>query len=314
MLSRTATQLFWLSRYFERSENTARMLDAIHNLALLPQSGQRQLDWEAPLIITGMREAFFQLYPEGGLNDMLHFMIFDTSNPSSIYTSIRQARENAHAVRGNITPDMWESINATWLEMRGDKVHELARRGVQPMLEWVKAESHRFRGVTYGTMRRDEAYQFLRLGTFLERADCTARILDVKYHLLHEGNPNPDADKSSANYHAWGALLRSVSAFETYQSIYRDSVRPLQVAELLLLRADMPRSLHACVNEIRDLLLNMEQPSARRALWLAEELHAQLHYASVDDIVRPGLHDYLTYFLQQIESLSARIHEAYLAH
>ena len=188
MLSRTANNLYWMSRHIERAENTARVLDVTYRMSLLPYRTPDQAwadPWALPLIITG-HATFYYERNRGAITSerVLRFMALDPANPSSIYSCIQSARENARTVRGAITSEMYEDINGLWLEMRNRTNESLFTQGISEFFEWVKMRSHRFRGVTVGTLLRDEAYQFIRLGTFMERADNTARILDVKYHTL----------------------------------------------------------------------------------------------------------------------------------
>ena len=182
-------------------------------------------------------------------------------------------------------------------------------RGISEFLEWVKMRSHQFRGVTVGTMLRDEAYSFLRLGTHLERADNTARILDTKYHILL---PSAADVGGAVDYYQWASLLQSVSGFESYRRIYSDVISPRRVAELLVLRADMPRSLHACMNLIDDILRELCDDRSRELERMSGELHARLHYGRTDDIMRFGLHEYLMDFLQRVSLLGDEISEHFL--
>jgi uncharacterized alpha-E superfamily protein len=204
---------------------------------------------------------------------------------------------------------MYEDLNSAWLEMRNTDYAMIEARGVSEFLDWVKMRSHLFRGVTFGTMLRDEAYHFIRLGTHLERADNTARILDVKYHTLL---PSAADVGGAVDYYQWGALLRSVSGFESYRKIYSDVITPRRVAELLILRDDMPRSLHACINFIHETLETLCDASSREIEREAGELHAKLHYGKADDIIRLGLHEYLMDFLERISKLGDDISRHFL--
>lgn len=311
MLSRTADNLFWMARYIERAENTARVLGVAHLNSLLPTdlpAAETHL-WYAPLNITGCAEDYIKRIGLVEPATVSKYLAFDPDSPSSIFTSLSLARENARAVRGAITSEMWESINATWLEF--NRMREtFGPEKVPELVEWVKERSHLFRGVTAGTILKDTAYSFIRLGTMLERADNTARILDVKYHILL---PSLNDVGGAADYYQWGALLRSVSSFEAYRKIYRDVIKPINVAELLILNAKMPRSLHACVNEIQTILDDIDGGSGREARRLAGELHAALHYGRVADIFAQGLHEYLTEFLESTSALSQEIRHSYLA-
>ena len=205
-----------------------------------------------PLISTGGATAFYKSLPGAHRRKRdPKFMVLDAGNPSSIYCCLRAARESARSVRGAITSEMYEDLNGAWIEMRSYDYQRLQRIGVSEFLEWVKMRSHLFRGVTFGTMLRDEAYHFIRLGTHIERADNTARILDTKYHILL---PSAADVGGAVDYYQWASLLQSLSGFESYRKIYSDVISPRRVAELLVLRDDMPRSLHSCMNLIDDTL------------------------------------------------------------
>jgi uncharacterized alpha-E superfamily protein len=309
MLSSTADHLYWMARSMERAENTARMLDITYRMSLLKQAvAEPHHEWRAMLSISGLHEDFEARYPEPNAASVMHFMTLDTDNPGSIYNSIFTARENARAVRGSITSEMWEVLNSTWLEMRRIKSEGIAQDGVSRFFEWVKEQSHLSRGITHGTMLRDDTFRFLRLGTFLERADNTARILDVKYHILL---PSPSEVGGAADYYQWSAVLRSVSAFESYRKVFRDQISPRKVADLLILRADMPRSLMACMNEVNRLIQEINGPRSGELLRRSGLLHAGLKYGTIDEIFVSGLHEYLSTFLERIYSLGDLINTTY---
>ena len=314
MLCRTANELFWMSRHIERAENAARLLDVTYRMSLLPyeavEPGLAWAEpWAVPLITSGLAKTYYQRYSELSAENVLRMMILDPSNPSSIFCCLRAARESARAVRGAITSEMYEDLNSTWLEMRRLDYAEIEGQGVSEILDWVKLRSHLFRGVTFGTMLRDEAYHFLRLGTHLERADNTARILDVKYHTLL---PSAADVGGAVDYYQWGALLRSVSGFESYRKIYSDVITPRRVAELLILREDMPRSLHASMNFIFESLELLCDDGSREIERVAGELHAKLHYGKADDIIKQGLHEYLLDFLDRISALGDDVSRHFL--
>ncbi|MEO8038620.1 MAG: alpha-E domain-containing protein [Betaproteobacteria bacterium] len=296
MLSRTASNLYWMARYVERMENTARILDVTYRMSLVPKDARlADQEWYAPLNITGTLYPFSGRFDEVNSRGVLHFMTLDRDNPSSIVSCARAARENARAVRGHITAEMWEVINGTWLEIQKVTDVELTSNRLMSLFEWVKERSHLFRGVTVGTMLSDQAFHFNRLGTFMERADNTTRILDVKYHVLL---PSIDDVGGAVDYYQWAAVLRSVSAFAAYRRVYRDVITPLRVAELLILRDDMPRSLHHCMRETYEMLRLISGGVRNEAVRLAGEAHAGLHFGRVDAIFAEGLHEYLTDFLR----------------
>ena len=305
MLSSTASTLYWMARYIERAENTARILDVAYRMSLLPQSAQlTDHEWVAPLNITGTLYPFSGRYSTVTAKDVMYFMALDPNNPSSIYSCAKEARENARAVRGNLTLEMWEVINTTWLELQQVTEERIAGEGALGFFDWVKDRSHMFRGVTVGTALKDGAFHFNRLGTFLERADNTARILDVKYHVLL---PSLQDVGGAVDYYQWAAVLRSVAAFAAYRKVYRDVITPLKVAELLILRQDMPRSLHACMDEAYDILQMISTPYSGEAIRSAGELHASLHFGRIDVIFSEGLHEYLIEFVGRLKALSSEV-------
>jgi uncharacterized alpha-E superfamily protein len=311
MLSRVASNLYWMSRYVERAENTARVLDVAWRMSLLVKETRLQdQEWFAPLNITGTLFPFSGRHNVVCAREVLHFMALDPENPSSIHACAHQARENARAVRGSITSEMWEVLNSTWLEMAQMTEERMLARGVSAFFDWVKDRSHLFRGVTFGTLRRDDAYHFVRLGTHLERADNTARILDVKYHILL---PSVKDVGGAVDYYQWSAVLRSVSAFEAYRKVYRDVITPLKLAELLILRADIPRSLHFCIRSAHETLEYVKNAQSDETMRRAGKLLAGLQYGRISEIFAGGLHEYLTDFLQSTQELSNGVQRSFFA-
>ena len=311
MLSRTADHLFWMSRYTERAENTARMLDVSYQMSLLPQSAAvAQMGWQGLLSISELLPFYKSKYDEVTAANVMRFMVSDENNPSSIISCLRAVRENARAVRGVLTTELWETQNQTWLEAQREiHTHDFLDDPAK-LFEWVKFRSHLSRGVTIGTMLKDEARSFMRLGTYLERGDNTARLVDVKYHAIESdffGEAN-DKDQEYDFYH-WSAILRSVSAFEIYRKVYRDVIRPDRVAELLILRSDMPRSLHACLEEVVSNLSVVSDNLRSETLHKAGKLLSELKFGRIAEIMDTGLHAFLTQYLDRVnvigESISA---------
>jgi uncharacterized alpha-E superfamily protein len=336
MLSRTADHLFWMARYMERAENTARMLDVNYQMSMLPQSAEEtEKGWRGVLGISELTASFQERYPSFDARNVLEFMVRDTNNLSSIVSCIGAARENARAVRGTLTTEVWETTNQTWLELKrllaGNELH----RDPSSLFEWVKFRSHLSRGVQVGTMLQDEALHFVRIGTFLERADNTARLLDVKFQSLagdyfgprngpmqmqsqwqgggaqgqvqSQGRDSPEVD-----FYHWSAVLRSVSGFEVYRKVYRNVIRPDKVAELLILRPDMPRSLAACMNALMSNLTAVANAQSGETLRKAGRLHSDLQYGRIDEILATGLHAYLTQFLDRVNDLGVGISRDFL--
>jgi uncharacterized alpha-E superfamily protein len=308
MLSRTADHLYWMARYTERAENMARMLDVAVQTSMLPQS---QLDteqaWRAMLGISELQEAFDATHGELNESNVLAFMVTDPANPSSIVSCLSSARENARAVRGVLTTELWETQNATWLEL-GERVVLDGDPGA--FFEWVKHRCHLARGVALGTMLADEAMVFIHLGTFLERADSTARILDVKYHAAKDSVTHDLLTQREFYY--WAALLRSVAGFEIYRKVYRDSITPARVAELLMLRADMPRSLLACMEQVVTNLKAVRNDVSGDTERQAGRMQAQLQFARIEDILEAGLDNTLSKFMEDVYDLGNRISRDFL--
>ncbi|HYP85078.1 alpha-E domain-containing protein [Variovorax sp.] len=314
MLSRTADHLYWMARYTERAENTARLLDVNYQTSLLPQSAEvAKYGWQGLLSISELLPNFNSKHDQITPEATMHFMVCDEENPSSIVSCLRAARENARAVRGALTTESWETMNTTWLDVTRMLRAGEFERDPGAFFEWVKFRSHLSRGVVLGTMLQDDAFHFARLGTFLERADNTARLVDVKFHALNTEffGAATEEDQEYDFYH-WSAILRSVSAFEVYRKVYRDVIRPERVAELLILRPDMPRSLHACMHEVVENLAKVHNQQSAETLRRAGKLLADLQYSRVEEILATGLHAYLTQFLDRVNDLGGRISQDFL--
>ncbi len=314
MLSRTADHLFWMSRYTERAENTARMLDVNYQTTLLPQSDAvAQVGWQGLLSISELLPTYTKRYGAIAAKEVMDFMVKDESNPSSIISCLGAARENARAVRGTLTTEVWETQNTTWLEVKRMLKSGEFEKDPGQFFEWVKFRSHLSRGVTVGTMLIDEALHFMRLGTFLERADNTARLVDVKFHALQSDFYGTASEKDQEyDFYHWSAILRSVSGFEVYRKVYRDVIKPERVGELLILRPDMPRSLHASLNEVVNNLSLVVSDPASETLRRAGKLRSELQYGRIDEILATGLHAYLTQFLDRVNDLGAHISREFL--
>lgn len=320
MLSRTADCLYWMARYTERAENTARMLDVNHQTSLLPQPSEfLEQSWKKLLTISKLEESFLQKYDAVTRENVLDFMIYETSNPSSIVSCLFAARENARVIRGRITSEAWETQNTTWLELQ--RILE-ARNQADPsrLLEWVKHRCHLFRGVMHGTMLKNEAFYFMNVGTLLERADNTARILETKYEdqatlkvLRTDKKVDADgADGDFFDFYHWATLLRSVSAFEIYRQIYSDQVTPKQVAELLIFNKQMPRSLVSCVNELIPLISEVKNQQSKEIERLLGKLKASLDYSDIDEVFSQGLEEFIEEFLERINHIADEFSNAYL--
>ncbi|HVX98470.1 MAG TPA: alpha-E domain-containing protein [Pseudorhodoplanes sp.] len=313
MLSRTADNLYWLARYVERAEYLARILEATQRLTSvpIPNAGTTN-EWESAVASAGCANAFYEAYDEANEETVTDFLAFSTRNPSSIRSCFEVARTNARAVRTALTVEMWDAINGTWLELRRYGNGPTSREEFSRFLRWVQESSLRFDGSAYRTMLRTDAYWFTRLGVHLERADNTARILDVKYHLLlpeaeHVGGP--------LDYFQWAAILRSVSALTSYHWVYRESVKPWLVADLLILKEEMPRSLASCYENIVANLDRMAAAYGRQgpAQRLARGIRTRLQNSRMDDIFQRGLHEFIQEFIADNNRIGTAISQQYLA-
>lgn len=309
MLSRTADHLFWLARYIERAENTARMLDIAYQTTLQPQSADEcEQTWRSLLSISELNALHASGYEAVDGRSVMKFFVADENNLSSIFNCLRAVRENARAVRGALTTEVWETSNQTWLEfcrlLRGDW-----QRDPSALFEWVKYRSHLSRGVTVGTMLQDEAFHFIRIGSFLERADNTARLLDVKFYDEGEGPLERDVAR---DFYYWSAVLRSVSGFEIYRKVYSNVIQPEKVAELLILRADMPRSLAHCITRMHANLKRVANAQSTETLRCAGRLEASLAFGRIDEIMAQGLHPFLDGFLADVAALGDGISRDFL--
>ncbi len=313
MLSRTADNLFWLGRYVERAENMARLLDVgmrMSSLSLDREAGASE--WHSTILATGCEKSFYGKYERASASAVIRHLVRDLDHPSSILSCIETARHNSRAVRTALTVDMWEAVNQTWLEVRQLAAEEFSVDRVRRFLDWVKERSLLFGGAVTNTMLRNDAYWFTRLGTFVERADSTARILDVKYHILL---PEFETIGGSLDYYQWASILRSVSALRAYHWIYRERLKPWLIAELLILRPEMPRSLFNCFHEITlhlDLLAGAYgvRGECHR---LAGQMHARLRYGKIDDVFQHGLHEFLTEIVDSNIVLGDEIAKLYLS-
>jgi uncharacterized alpha-E superfamily protein len=313
MLSRTADNLYWLARYVERAEYLARILEATLRLTSvpIPNAGGTN-EWESAVATAGCEGAFFEAYDEANEETVTDFLAFSAANPSSIRSCFEVARTNARAVRTALTVEMWDAINGTWLELQRYGNGPTSREEFTRFLRWVQESSLLFDGSAYRTMLRNDAYWFTRLGIFLERADNTARILDVKYHLLlpeaeHVGGP--------LDYFQWAAILRSVSALTSYHWVYRESLKPWLVADLLILKEEMPRSLASCYENIVTNLDKMAASYGRQgpAQRLARGVRTRLQNSRMDEIFQRGLHEFIQEFIADNNRIGATISQQYLA-
>jgi uncharacterized alpha-E superfamily protein len=310
MLGRTANDLFWMSRYMERAENMARLLEVGYRIALLPREGGGQEEqWRSTLRSAGCDEGYVASYGAYETTDVVSYMLFDAGNPSSVYSSLATARRNARAQRTAITREMWESLNGAWIEFSAIDGATLTSNELPQLLDWIKERSALFRGAMLNTILRNDTFYFNQLGTFLERADNTARILDVKYYVLL---PHSEIVGGEIDSVQWAAILRSVSAHRSYRWVYKDSYKPWQVADYLILNGQMPRSLRSCYDEIVPALEGLggfyRGPS--KCLPTANETRRLLVEGNMNAIFQSGLHEFLADFIGRNNGLGSEISAA----
>ncbi len=312
MLSRTADCLFWLARYTERAGNVARGLSVTSRMAAVSaRLGDDGAEWRSLLTASGGDEGFYAKHREPTPEQVVHWLVHDPDNPSGIIPSIEAARHNARTVRTALTVDMWEALNDSWNRLRGLGPAATEGEGLLEFCSWVRERVMLFNGAAADTMLREEAWRFIHLGTMLERADNTARLLDVKHHLLA-----PTVD-GTVDYMQWQAVLRSVSALRAYQYMYRDRLDPRRIAELMILRPELPRSLVACLGEVAETLEGIAAGQGGRrgeCHRLAGEIQAKLRFGRIDAILEEGLHAFLTAMIARTAALGEEIERFYIRH
>ena len=313
MLSRMADSLYWLSRYVERADNLARILDTAQRMAGLPSNYAGSTnEWESVISTAASTAAFSAQFDEVTRANVLHFIVGSQANPSSILSCIATARNNARSVRTAITSEMWETLNDAWNETRTADVRAMSPSDLSRFLAMVKEMSLRFDGAAYRTMLRTDHFWFQRLGTYIERADNMARLLDVKYHVLL---PRQELVGGSLDYFQWASLLRSVNALTSFHWVYRESLQPWLVADFLILRSEQPRSLVSCYKEINEYLDQISDAYGRQGASQrrARATLARLGNANIDRIFQAGLHEFLEEFIADNNELGRNISQQYLS-
>jgi uncharacterized alpha-E superfamily protein len=301
-----------MSRYIERAENIARLLEVGYRIALLPREGVGGQDeeWLSTLRSAGCEQGFLAKHATYDTRDVVNFMLFDADNPSSVYSSLATARRNARSQRTALTREMWESLNAAWIEYSAIDPATLNSNELPPLFDWIKERSALFRGALLNTILRNDTFYFNQLGTFLERADNTARILDVKYYVLLPHNELVGGEIDQAQ---WAAILRSVSAHRSYRWVYRESYKPWRVADYLILNPQMPRSLRSCYEEIAAALVALGRyyGASNGCQSLARETLHLLEGGDMNAIFQSGLHEFLAEFIARNNRLASEVSSTY---
>lgn len=290
MLARTAENLYWLARYIERADFLARLLQGAAHMSAVRVDADRSSEWQSALLASGSRPDTLARPWPATASEVIHYLAFDPANLSSIVSCLETARQNARAVRTALTVDMWDAVNGTWLELRHFDPARMDDDRLRAFLDWVQARAGLFHGVYASTMLRTDGFRFTRLGQFLERADNSARLLDARLRV--------DGDDIGAQVddHPSLAILRVVGARRAYRVLFKGRVAPAQVADLLLLRPEFPRSLVFCFEQITqqlDQIAGQDPHRSAEAKRLAHSLYAQLRFGRIDHILAHGLHRYL---------------------
>ena len=312
MLSRSASNLYWMGRYVERADFLARLIEATSRLAALPSTyGGDPTAWSGALAASGMAVAYAERREETDESHVVAFLANDPQNPSAIRNCLERARNNGRAVRTSLTVEAWEALNAAWHETDRYGTRPLSKPRAGELIEAVRRSAFAFEGALHRTMLRGDALNFLQLGAAVERADNTARLIDVKYHLLL---PKDEAVGGSLDYFQWATLLRTVSALTAYHWVYRGGLKPWLVADLLIFNTEMPRSLACAYSQIVEILDRLSHHTGRRgpADRVASSMHASLRASDIEEVFASGLHEFIGGFIAGNSRLGEAVAQQFL--
>jgi uncharacterized alpha-E superfamily protein len=313
MLSRTAENLFWISRYMERAETTARLLEVGSRNALIPNtSGGFRSEWESVLRASGTADAFVEKYGEPVQRNVESFLFFDVDNPSSIASCIYRARENGRIVRTALTGQVWDALNSAHQEMMQMRRTERSKLSISGLVDWTTRQAALLRGAIEDSQLRNDGYDFLYLGFSLERADSTARLLDVKYYVLL---PQVDYVGSGLDNYQWTTILRAMSAHRAFNWAYGGEISPVKIADFLILNPKSPRSLVTSIEEACHHLDRIARAYGRatEAQTRIRAMLAGLSEAAVEDIFDEGLHEFLTRMIDEVAALTGVVRDIYFS-
>jgi uncharacterized alpha-E superfamily protein len=311
MLSRTAESMFWAARYMERADTLARNLEVAYRMSLMPtvSSGNRS-EWQSILSTADLLDNFSQEYAEVNQKNIEHFLIYSQTNPSSIRNCIRAARNNGREVRTALTSDVWSALNQAYIEFQKfeNRPDDL---DLPTVCEWVKRQAATVHGSFLSTQLRKDGYDFYNLGTYIERADNTARLLDIKYYVLL---PTIDMVGGSVDSYQWTTLLRALSSYRSYYWIYGGDYSADKIADFLVLNRSCPRSLSFCTVQVAHHLEMLSSDYGRHsdAQLLAQEMRDNLREAKISKIVEQGLHEFLQEFITSNTLLTDKISQSFL--
>lgn len=305
MLGKTAGGLFWMYRYLERAENITRIVETGQRIALT-RSRENSNEWASVLQTASVDLGYFEKHDELTKDSVIDWMLRDKDNPSSVMSAVERARNNARLVRTALTHEVWEAINGCWMRVSDGLKRKVSERDLPHLLGLIRQHTALVRGATHGTMLRNDIYDFARIGTFLERADNTGRILDVKYYVLL---PATNAVGSNLDNVQWETILRSVSGEGGFRMVHGHNPNPRDIAAFLILDGRVPRSLYFCAKKLRDNLgyLEHDYGYAVPAGELAEGLIRRLKERDVEEVFDYGLHEYIQDILVALGELSRQI-------
>lgn len=311
MLSRTADNLFWMARYMERAETAARALEVGARIALMPTAAGYRNEWASLLQASGTADEFSRKYGDAIQRNLESWFFFDLDNPSSVASCLTAARENGRIVRTALTTQVWDALNGAFQELRALEGRPRSELELSLLTDWTMKQTALVRGAIDSTLLRNDGWDFLSLGYFLERADNTARLMDVKYYVLL---PKLEFVGSGLDNYQWSTLLRALSAHRAFHWAYGGEVTAQKIADFLILNPQCPRSLITCVEGMATHLERLERSYARAtpAQERVRELSAGLAQIKVEGIFEEGLHEFLTRFIQDVARLGRAVHDCYL--
>ncbi len=309
MLSRTAEYLYWISRYMERAETTARLLDVGYRMSLFPDLSGYNNEWESVLAASGTIDSYKKKYNDIVQKHVEDYLFFDEENPSSVYNCILNARNNALVVRTSFTPESWLAINKAYQEIINFKQNKYSTSDLPNLTEWAIEQVNLFRG-TINSLLRNDGYNFLLLGLFVERADNSARLLDVKYFVLL---PKPEYIGSNIDNMQWSILLRSLSSFRAFRWAYDGEITATKIADFLVLNDNCPRSLSFCIQNIVKHLIDLQcSPQKVNKIYdTLKDLNTTIQQEKIETIIEYGLHEFVSKFINKISSVDNDIQKEF---
>ncbi len=312
MLSRTADNLYWIARYMERAETAARLLQVGARIALLPTAHGYRNDWDSLLRASGNADGYAEKYGAPAQADIESYLFFDRDNPNSVASCITSAREGGRIVRTALTTQVWDALNTAFQELRTIEGQPRATQELSHLTDWVTRHAAMVRGAIDATLLRNDGYNFLNIGYYLERGDSTARLMDVKYYVLL---PRADYVGSGLDNDQWSMLLRAMSSHRAFHWAYGGEITSAKIAHFLILNPQCPRSLITCVAGMNNHMARLAKLYGRetQAQTAAARLLSDLESQSPDKIFDEGLHEYLSRFIREAANLGVIIHNSYLS-